>query len=135
MRGLCGADRLGFERSYWADGITRSLPEQLVAQVPRGATVDVAPVLHPVLLDDLPAQSPLLREHEIQLRAYDDPHRELVRYVLVFRRRADPWHSLEPSPTNSRLLAETRREVVQLAGLYAITDTAKTPPGPLSPSH
>ena len=130
-----GPTGLGFERSYWADGITRSLLKQLVAQVPRGATVDVAPVLHPVLLDDLPAQSPLLRLHEIQLRAYDDPHRELVRYVLVFRRRADPWHSLEPAPANSRLLAETRREGVQLAGLYAITDTAKTPPGPPSPPH
>ncbi len=138
--GLRGADRLGFERTYWADGITRSLLEQLVAQVPRGATVDVAPVLHPILLDDLPAQSPPLREHDIRLSAYDDPHRELVRYVLVFRRRADPWHSLEPAPAHSRLLAETRLEGVQLAALYeldhsagGVTGTAGTPPGPPSP--
>jgi hypothetical protein len=140
--GLRGADRLGFERSYWADGITRALIQKLVDQVPRGTTIDVAPVLHPILLDDLPAQSPLLREHDIRLRAYDDAHREQVRYVLVVRRRADPWHSLEPAPTHSRLLAETRREGVQLAALYelehpagGVTDTAKTPAGPPSPSH
>lgn len=140
--GLRGADRLGFERSYWADSITRPLLEQLVSQIPRGATLDVAPVLHPILLDDLPAQSPPLREHGIRLRAYDDPHRELVRYVLVFRRRADPWHSLEPAPAHSRLLAETRRDGVQLAALYeldhpagGVTGTAGTPPGPPSPSR
>jgi len=116
-----GADRLGFERSYWGDGITRQLIQALVDQVPGGATLDVAPVTQgSIQLDDLSAQSPLLREHDIHLRAYDDPHRDQVRYVLVFRRRADPWQSLEPAPEHGRLLAETRREGVQLAALYVL---------------
>lgn len=120
--GLRGADRLGFERTYWGDSITRPLLEQLVAEAPRGATVDVAPVLTSAALqlEDLRQQSPQLRVHEVRLRAYDDPHRRHVRYVLVFRRRADPWHSLEPAPQRSRLLAETRRQGVQLAALYEL---------------
>jgi hypothetical protein len=120
--GLQGADRLGFERTYWGDSITRPLLEQLVAEAPRGSTVDVAPVLTSAALqlEDLRQQSPLLREYDIRLRSYDDPHRLQVRYVLVFRRRADPWHSLEPAPERSRLLAETRRQGVQLAALYEL---------------
>jgi hypothetical protein len=78
-------------------------------------------VLHPAQLDDLLQQAPILRAHELQLRAYDDPHRDEVQYVIVFRRHADPWTSLEPAPAGSTLLAEVRREGVQLAALFALT--------------
>ncbi len=118
--GLRGANRLGFEPTYWGDSLTRSFLREVVAHVPRGATIDVAPVLHPAQLDDLRRQSPILREHEVQLRAYDDPHRDEVTYVIVIRRHADPWTSLEPAPAGSTLLAEVRRDGVQLAALYAL---------------
>jgi hypothetical protein len=119
--GLRGANRLGFEATYWGDSFTRSFLRELAAHTPRGAIVDVAPVLHPAQLDDLLLQAPMLREHALQLRAYDDPHRDAVNYVIVFRRHADPWTSLEPAPAGSTLLAEVRREGVQLAALFALT--------------
>ncbi|MFG0334265.1 MAG: hypothetical protein ACF8TS_12945, partial [Maioricimonas sp. JB049] len=50
--------------------------------------------------------------------AYDDVHRDDIRYAIVFRRRADPWASLEHPPDGARLLAELRRGGVQLAALY-----------------
>jgi hypothetical protein len=117
--GLRGAARLGFEPTYWGDSLTRPFLQEVVQQVPRGATIDVAPVLHPFQLDDLLAQSSLLRRRDIHLRAYDDRHRDDVRYVIVMRRHADPWETLRHPPPNSRLLAEIRREGVQLAALYA----------------
>jgi len=118
--GLSGADRWGLERSYWQDSFTRSFLRQIVQQVPRGATLYLAPRLHPIQELDLLLQSPILAEHEVQIRPYDDPLRDQIRYVLVFRRRADQWASLEPAPVGCKLLAEVTRSGVQLAALYEL---------------
>ena len=127
--GLHGAHALGFEPTYWGDSITRSLHQQIVEQVPVGATIHVAPVLHPLQLRGMAMQSPLLAPHKVQLAAYDDSIRAQVRYVLVFRRLADPRESLsEPTdrtqnaPPGMRFLAEVRRQSVQLAVLYENTE-------------
>lgn len=127
--GLRGADALGFEPTYWGDSITRSMHEEIVKRLPVGATVHVAPVLHPLQLHGLALQSPLLAKHQIQLAAYDDSIRDQVQYVLVFRRHADPRESLnEPTdPTRSappgmQLVAEIRRSGIQLSALYEITE-------------
>ncbi len=129
--GLRGAQALGFEPSYWGDSITRSLHEQIVEHVPDGATVYVAPVLHPLQLHGMALQSPLLSKHKIQLAAYDDSIRHQVQYVLVFRRHADPRESLsEPTdptqhaPPGMRFLTEVRRAGVQLAVLYEVAGPA-----------
>lgn len=129
--GLRGASSMGLERTYWGDSITRELHQKIVEQVPRGATIHVAPVLHPLQLTGMALQSPLLQKHQITLEAYDDSIREQVRYVLVFRRLADPRSSLdEPTtrvenggfmstaPAGFTRLAEVRRDAVQLAVLY-----------------
>jgi len=123
--GLRGANALGFERTYWADSITRTLQQQIVLRVPSGSTVHVAPVLHPLQLAGMALQSPLLQRHQIDLAAYDDSVRSQVKYVLVYRRLADPRESLnEPvqpgqlAPPGMRLLTEIRSEGVQLAVLY-----------------
>jgi hypothetical protein len=116
--GLRGADRLGMERTYWQDSLTRSFLADVTRSVPQGATIDLAPRLHPIQELDLLLQSPILADHNIQLRAYDDKELRDVRYLIVFRRRADPWSSLEPAPPNSVLLAEVRRQGVQLAAFY-----------------
>ena len=65
--GLGGADRLGFERTYWGDSLTRSLLSKVVASVPEGATIAVSPVLHQFQLDELLLQSPILRARRIRL--------------------------------------------------------------------
>ena len=120
---------LSFEPTYWGDSITRSLHQQIVEYVPVGATVHVAPVLHPLQLHGMALQSPLLAKHKIQLAAYDDSIRDQVQYVLIFRRHADPRESLdEPTaptqnaPPGLRLVAEICRAGVQLAVLYEITE-------------
>jgi len=118
--GLSGANRLGLERTYWQDSFTRSFFRDVVAQVPRGATLYLAPRFHPVQEVDLLLQSPILVAHDIQIRPYDDPIRDQIRYVIVFRRRADQWASLEPAPPDGKLLAELTRSGVQLAALYEL---------------
>lgn len=123
--GLRGAHRLGQEPTYWGDSITRELQTEITRQLPEGATLHVAPVLHPLQLPGLALQSPLLQRHRITLKSWDDRIRSEVRYVLVFRRRADFWETLEETdqpPAGLRRLAEVRREGVQLAALYEVVD-------------
>ena len=118
--GLRGASRLGMETTYWQDSVTREFQREVTRQTPRGATIDLAPRLHPIQEVDLLLQSPILAAHDVRLRAYDDKQPHEIRYVIVFRRRADPWPSLEPAPASSTLLAEVRRDGVQLAALYEL---------------
>lgn len=130
--GLWGANRLGFERSYWGESVNRTFQEEIVRNVPEGATVHVAPVLHPLQLPDLEAQSPILRRHGVRLASFEDRIRSEVRYVVVHRRMADPWETLREdrvAANGFRLLAEVCREGVQLAALYAseVSDPSKSP--------
>jgi hypothetical protein len=118
--GLSGADRLGFERTYWADSLTDSFQRRIVEAVPRGSTIDVAPVLHPFYLSHLLEQSPILTAAEIQLAAYDDKQPGRSRYVLMFHRKADPWGSLLPPPEGTETLAEMKRGDVPLATVYRL---------------
>jgi 4-amino-4-deoxy-L-arabinose transferase-like glycosyltransferase len=120
--GLGGADRLGLEPTYWRDSVTRQLLKEVAREVPAGETVYVAPVLHPANRIDLMLLSPILRERELRFDSYDDrdPSKRDMRYVLVYRRHADPWPALEPAPAGGDLLAEVRRLGVQLAALYRL---------------
>ncbi len=127
--GLRGAHALGFESTYWGDSITRSMHQEIVKHVPVGATIHVAPVLHPIQLHGMSWQSPILEKHKIQLAAYDDNIRDQVVYVLVFRRLADPRDSLIDDPTNleanapsgMRFVTQVRHDGVQLAVLYQVS--------------
>jgi hypothetical protein len=119
-----GADRLGFERSYWMEGLTESFQREIVASVPRGSRIDVAPVLHPVYLPHLERQSPILREAGITLHPYDDKQAGGSQYVLHFWRKADPWQSLDPPPLGTKVLAEVRRLGVPLVTLLELRPTS-----------
>jgi hypothetical protein len=118
--GLSGANRLGLERTYWQDSFTRSFLRDVVRHVPQGATLYLAPRFHPVQELDLLLQSPILVAHDVKILPYDDPIRDQIKYVIVFRRRADQWDSLEPAPVEGKLLAEVTRSGVQLAVLYEL---------------
>jgi len=118
--GLAGADRLGLERTYWQDSFTRSFWRDVVRQAPKGATLYLAPRLHLIQELDMMLQSPILAAHRVRITAYDDPLRDQIRYVIVFRRRADQWASLEPAPEGGKLLAEVSRSGVELAALYEL---------------
>lgn len=118
--GLNGAERLGFETTYWGDSLTPGLLAEACELLPEGATLDLAPVSHPLQPAFMAHQSVLRFRSDLTLRPYDDRYLDEVRYVLVVRRRADPWESLEPPPPGTRVLAEVRRAGVQLAALLEL---------------
>ncbi len=115
--GLRGANALGFERTYWGDTVTRELLQETVRSVPKGARVDVAPVLHQFQLDVLRQQSPIIRDHKLQLLPFRE-HSNPARYVLVFHRLADLPDELRKLETRIEPIAEVRRQGVLLAALY-----------------
>jgi hypothetical protein len=112
-----GAEKVGLETCYWGDGVTRRLLEDAVAIVPEGGELLVSPVLHLFQLEDLQQQSPILRRQRVRLLPYQGAPQP-GQYLLVFRRRADLPDELRSGPANSELLAETRLQSTQLAGLY-----------------
>lgn len=116
--GLWGAEKLGLEPTYWGDSLTPQLLEKVAASCPPGSEVHVSPVLHPLYLSELQSQSPALRRAGIKLKPYDPELYGQPRYVLFFRRRADLFPELESGPNGARLIAEVRRQVVLLAGIY-----------------
>ncbi|MCA9053395.1 MAG: glycosyltransferase family 39 protein, partial [Planctomycetaceae bacterium] len=121
--GLRGADRIGLEPTYWRDSLTREFLDEVADAVPSGTTLYVAPVLHPANRIDLELLSPILQQHGLRLDSFDDrdPAKTDMRYVLVFRRHADPWSSLEPAPAGGTLVCEVRRSDVQLTALYDLS--------------
>jgi hypothetical protein len=122
--GAAGAGKYDLERDYWGVAITRSLWEEVVRHVPRGATLAVTPVLHQFQLAEYQRQSPLVRGHELRLEPYD-PARSDQQYVLTFQRRADlPAEFLAPDP-RWELLAETELDGLLLAGLYRRVESAR----------
>lgn len=125
--GLRGAEALGLEVTYWGDSLTRSLLRSIVGNVPRQARVELFPVLHPAQLDALLKQSPILRRHGIQLAPYRGMDEMQTPYLVVFRRQADLPDPIRGRPPRSQLLAEVRREGVQLAALFKVA-LSRSPP-------
>ncbi len=87
--GLYGADRLGFERTYWGDCVTRSMLASM-PEPPETEIVYVMPVLHQFQLDDLMQQSPILRNKGLRLRPFQDEHTDrMTDGWLLVSRKAD----------------------------------------------
>ncbi len=59
VRGTSGAERLGFEVSYWGDSFSRDFVFKLAEAVPDGTIVQVAPVLHQFQLPEIERQVPI----------------------------------------------------------------------------
>lgn len=114
VAGLGGADRLGFETTYWGDSVTPEFLEQVVSQLPQGATLEVAPVLHPLQLEFMRQGSWLVHRPDIELKAFDHRRSDLSPHVLVIRRKADPWSSLLPPPAGTERLGHVERQGVIL---------------------
>jgi hypothetical protein len=107
--GLWGADRLGFERTYWGDSLTRSTLAAVSESVGPGGTVVVQPVLHQFQLRELLTQSPILRRQQIRLLTAAEAELLAARGLsferLVFVRKADlppaMWNPERPQPRNT----------------------------------
>jgi len=128
--GLRGADRLGLPVTYWGDGITRGLLNEVAARVPVDARIAVVPVLHPAQWHEILRQSPALRRRRVELIPLGAPGSETCEYLLFFPRREylPPEMRGELDPT--RLIVEVRREGILLGGLYRTAepnDSGNTP--------
>lgn len=110
-----GADRLGFERTYWGDSVTRSFITKAAAAVPEGSTIAVAPVLHQFQLDELLLQSPILRSRKIRLVSKSDKDTDSnarINAEVFFCRKADL------APSDIVMSAEFEKaETVQVTSL------------------
>lgn len=121
--GLNGASRLGMEPTYWGDSLAPQFLREISDQLPEGATVGIAPVLHPIYLDGTQKQSWLRHRPDLKIVPYDDKAADPPRYVLFVRRLADPWDSLINKQPGTTTLAEFKRGGVPLAELILLPDS------------
>ncbi|MEW4487516.1 hypothetical protein AB1L42_05510 [Thalassoglobus sp. JC818] len=122
--GLWKAEVWGFEATYWGDSVTPGLLAEASEKIPENATLEMAPVLHPLQLEFMRCGSWMKHRPDIQLSAYDDARESLSPYVLTIHRRADPWASLLPPPEGTEVLASIRRQGVVLAEVLKLPEEA-----------
>lgn len=125
--GLGGAERLGFEVSYWGDAVDQHLIDKTTELAP-GRPVLFAPQLAPFQAVATQIAFPQLINAAIQLvgwdPARDTPEQQLPgKRILVYHRRAEREH-LQPILTQGRVLAENSRQGVWLSRLYEIPRSA-----------
>ncbi len=137
--GTAGAERLGFEVSYWGDSFSRQFISDLVDAVPENAIVQVAPVLHQFQLAEIERQVPILAKgksptgRRVWLIAADRPlaphvDRQLTvgttsssiptEYLAVFHRRADAPSSKLLEEAGWKLVAAETCQGVVVASLW-----------------
>ncbi len=114
--GLSGANKLGFQVTYWGDSVTRELLIQTAQRVPADSTIDVAPVLHPFQLTAWESQCPPLRGRNVKLRPFDGT--APGQYLLVYDRRDYLPSNWKASPSGYTPIVEIVRQGTVLAGLY-----------------
>jgi hypothetical protein len=116
--GLHGAEWLGLPVTYWGDGVTRGLLNEVAARVPVDAKVAVVPVLHPAQWHEILRQSPALRRRRVEFIPLGALGSERCEFLLFFPR----WEYLSPEMRQGldpeRLVLEIRREGVLVGGLY-----------------
>lgn len=115
--GLTGASKLGFETTYWGDTLSRSMLLEVARRVPEGSTIELAPVLHQFQVADLQSQSPVLKRHDLKLRAWDKERKE-GDFLLVFHRRADMPSPSELAAAGWKPELATHRQGAILASFY-----------------
>jgi hypothetical protein len=113
--GLNGAAKLGLEVSYWGDGLTRSLLNEVANTVPAGDAIAVAPVMYPGHWEELLRQCPELRRKNLRLVPFGAPGAETARYVLMFMRPEYLPEEFRKPIDARRVVRSTTRQGVPLA--------------------
>ena len=106
-----------FECSYWGGALNTDFWEQ----IPEGSTVAVAPVLHPVLLQDMMSMIPVVRKRQIQLEPFYYNPDEQRGLVLLLHRLADLPPGLRQTPADNQPLMEIQLDHRILARLVDTT--------------
>lgn len=105
------------EASYWGDALNGDFWDQ----VPQGATVAVAPVLHPVLLQDMMTMVPVIQQKEIRLEPFFYNPQEQRGLILLIHRLAELRPVLREPPNGTSPLVEVRQDQRVLARLVDTT--------------
>ncbi len=123
--GMPGAERLGMETNYWGDSLTRSFWNDIARAVPKGSTVHVTPVLHPLQLAFLENQLPQLKEKPITLAPCIPERTGEVAYLVLFERKSD----LAPEIMDAITLVDPQftitRQGVRLAAFFDFSQLAE----------
>jgi len=118
--GLRGAERLGFEVTYWGDTVDHTIAD-VAAERATGGAVLFAPHLAPFQAQAVEIVNPAFEAHGTRVIGWpaDAAMEPAPRYLLVYNRRADavvPDEAL----AGAKLIAENRRQGVWLARLYEL---------------
>ncbi|MBX9788179.1 MAG: hypothetical protein K2Y37_04630 [Pirellulales bacterium] len=118
--GLRGAERLGFEVTYWGDTVDHAIAETAAGRAAGGA-VFLAPHLAPFQAQGVEIVNPAFETHGAHVVGWPGEAQQgpRPRYLLVYHRRADVVVP-EELLARARLLAENRRQGVWLARLYEL---------------
>ncbi len=117
--GLPGAERLGFELTYWGDCVNGELLEAAHRAAPEGVIL-YAPHLAPFQAAAVEISAPELQGTRLIGWDPNQPERiEGSNYALVYRRNAD-WDAVEPLVAGAEVVAEVQRQGVWVARLYRL---------------
>jgi 4-amino-4-deoxy-L-arabinose transferase-like glycosyltransferase len=120
--GLAGAERLGFEVSYWGDAVREPLLHEAAAWS-GGGPILLVPQLAPWQAAALTVSSPTLAERGIWLVGWDASHPEQAaacRVAVIYHRRAD-LPAVGETWGEGPVIAEYAKQGVWLARLIRLT--------------
>ena len=119
--GLWGAEKLGFEVTYWGDAVREPLLAEAATRAP-GQQVFFAPNLAPFQAPGVNVSSPALLEHRVELIGWDEKLARSstgMRYAVVYHRKAD-FSDVAAILDRGRVVREYRKQGVWLARLVEI---------------
>lgn len=124
--GLSGAVACGLPPSYWGDGLTRELWEDVARHVPPGSTIALAPTLYESQAGEFQRQTPACQQHQWTLVSRGGPGAERAAYVILINRPEYlPVEDRQLKPSD--FVASITRDGVWLAGLKRLTDPPRQP--------
>jgi hypothetical protein len=118
--GLRGAQRLGFEVTYWGDTVEHTIADVAAARAANDAVL-LAPHLAPFQAQAVEIVNPSFDEHGARIIGWpaNTATEPRPRYLLIYNRRADAVVP-ESVLAGAKLVAENRRQGVWLARLYEL---------------
>jgi 4-amino-4-deoxy-L-arabinose transferase-like glycosyltransferase len=119
--GLAGAERLGFEATYWGDTVREPMLAE-AACLSRGEPVLLAPNLAPFQAPAVEITSPALRKAGVSLIGWDSSNPQAAkncRYAVIYHRRAD-LADVERIQGQGRVVMEYENQGVWLARLIEL---------------
>jgi hypothetical protein len=132
--GLAGAEKLGFEMTYWGDAVDESLLAAAAAAEVQSRPPDeprrmlFAPSLAPFQFPAVNVSSPSLLDNEVLLEGWDPSRAGSLlahcRRAVVYHRKAD-LARLGRLLEDSKVIAETRKHGVWLARVVELPRPAR----------